>query len=306
MFDFKVNIELYRIFYTTAVLGNMTKAAEQLYIGQPAVSKSIKSIEEKLNTTLFLRTPQGLVLTDEGKALFIHISEAMKQIKLAEDTVSGMRGTSEKPVRIEVCAMQYKVLILPHLKTFFERCGNSNLDISPTTDSYSSLKRLEDGEIDCCILTRPVNLSHLKFIGLFAYHDYLMGAPDYIKSITKNGQDLVRNAVLISVVNDSIMSYYEKRRLKNLHFASKMKVTSMDHTISLAKLGCGVGFIAKELVADELEHQKLSIVDIPYSRHKREVGFLLNKNTPIDRPLKEFIDFYCNFYPGIAPEGIQA
>lgn len=298
MFDFKIDIELYKIFYTTALLGSMTKTAKQLFMGQPAVSKAIKAIEETLGVTLFVRSPQGLVLTSEGMVLFEHISQAMEQIKIAEDSVLLMKHQSVKSVKIEICAMQYKILILPHLKPFFQQCDNINFDISPTTDSYSSLDMLDSGKIDCCLLTRPIDIdiSRYKFLKLFAYNDCLMGSPEYINSIAGKGQDIVKHATLISIMNGSIMSYYEKMRLKNLHFLNKMKVTSMEHTISLAKLGCGIGFIAEELVRDELANNQLVKVDLPYIRQKREVGFLLNKKACIHDALMQFIDFYCDLY----------
>ena len=47
------NLELYKTFYHVAKNGNITKAANELIVSQPAVSKSIKTLEEQLNTTLF-------------------------------------------------------------------------------------------------------------------------------------------------------------------------------------------------------------------------------------------------------------
>ena len=48
------NLELYKTFYHVAKNGNITKAANELIVSQPAVSKSIKTLEEQLNTTLCL------------------------------------------------------------------------------------------------------------------------------------------------------------------------------------------------------------------------------------------------------------
>ena len=62
-----IDFELYRIFYTVANNGNITKAAEELMISQPAISKSIKNLEEQLGGQLFVRTKRRVVLTDEGR-----------------------------------------------------------------------------------------------------------------------------------------------------------------------------------------------------------------------------------------------
>ena len=58
-YDMNINFELYRIFYTVANTKNITKAAEELMISQPAISKSIKNLEDRLGGPLFIRTKKN-------------------------------------------------------------------------------------------------------------------------------------------------------------------------------------------------------------------------------------------------------
>ena len=58
------NLSQYKIFYEVAKAGNISKAAKELYISQPAISKAIGKLEESLNTTLFFRSSRGVQLTD--------------------------------------------------------------------------------------------------------------------------------------------------------------------------------------------------------------------------------------------------
>lgn len=53
------NLSLYRIFYTVALTGNISHAADELFISQPAVSKSIRKLEQSMNTALFTRSSLG-------------------------------------------------------------------------------------------------------------------------------------------------------------------------------------------------------------------------------------------------------
>lgn len=64
-------MEIYQLktFITVAEEAHLTRAAERLNTSQPAVSAHIKALEESLGTSLFLRTPKGMVLTEEGKIL---------------------------------------------------------------------------------------------------------------------------------------------------------------------------------------------------------------------------------------------
>lgn len=65
-------MEIYqlRTFLAVARLGHLTRAAEQLHLTQPAVSKQVKALEQALGVLLFERQPTGMVLTREGRALF--------------------------------------------------------------------------------------------------------------------------------------------------------------------------------------------------------------------------------------------
>ena len=70
------NLSSYWIFYTVANAGNISKAAKELYISQPAISKSIQKLEESLNCKLFSRSSRGVILTDEGTLLYDHVKQS--------------------------------------------------------------------------------------------------------------------------------------------------------------------------------------------------------------------------------------
>ena len=73
-----INFELYKVFYEVANEKSISKGAEKLLISQPAVTQSIKTLEAELGGQLFIRTPKGVVLTNEGEILYNYISEGMK------------------------------------------------------------------------------------------------------------------------------------------------------------------------------------------------------------------------------------
>ena len=66
------NLNLYHIFYTVAKNKNISLAAKELYISQPAISKAISKLENNLETTLFIRSSRGVTLTEEGRILYEH------------------------------------------------------------------------------------------------------------------------------------------------------------------------------------------------------------------------------------------
>src|SRR5260370_13724851 len=72
-----MDLILLRAFVTVAREGNLTRAAVQLHLTQPAVSLQIKNLQEALGVTLFTRTSHGLSLTRDGQALLPHAERAL-------------------------------------------------------------------------------------------------------------------------------------------------------------------------------------------------------------------------------------
>ena len=96
-----VNLELYRVFYTVAKCGSLTKAAQELYISQPAVSQAIKQFENQLGVSLFNRTHKGMDLSASGgKLIFKQVEEALKLLEDAESKLTEMKTTATGRIRI--------------------------------------------------------------------------------------------------------------------------------------------------------------------------------------------------------------
>lgn len=83
------NLEYYRAFYYAAKFGSYSKAAEHLYLTQPAVSQSIHRLENSLGgCKLFIRNSHGMDLTPEGKLLFTHVDKAFELLTAGEVKLS--------------------------------------------------------------------------------------------------------------------------------------------------------------------------------------------------------------------------
>ena len=94
------NLSQYRIFYAVAKAGNISRAAKELYISQPAISKSISKLEDSLNTVLFTRNSRGVQLTDEGQVLFEHTRDAFEELAKGEQELKRIREFNMGHIRI--------------------------------------------------------------------------------------------------------------------------------------------------------------------------------------------------------------
>ena len=136
-----VNLELYRVFYTVAKCGSLTKAAEELYISQPAVSQAIKQLETQLGGKLFNRTHKGMELSDTGgKQIFSIVEKALKLFDEAEGHIQ--RGGSPQMFdRVLAARFGYKAVEL--LRDDKESCAIGIRDNKVITVPFEEVSTAE-------------------------------------------------------------------------------------------------------------------------------------------------------------------
>lgn len=80
-----------RYFVAVADEGNVSRAAAELRVAQPPVSRQIKSLEDELGTRLFTRTPRGMALLPAGEAFLAHARKILAEVDAAKLTASRWR-----------------------------------------------------------------------------------------------------------------------------------------------------------------------------------------------------------------------
>ena len=108
----------YRIFYAVARAGNISRAAKELFISQPAISKSISKLEESLGMALFIRNSRGVSLTAEGQVLFQHVEAAFEALERGENELKQIQNLHIGQLKIGVSNTLCKYILLPYLKGF--------------------------------------------------------------------------------------------------------------------------------------------------------------------------------------------
>ena len=134
--------------------GNISKAAESLFVSQPALSLQIKRLEEELGCRLFQRGPQGMTLTEAGQSFYREAAELAESWKKFQDGIRVLRGTVGGRLRIGVGARAVSNGIFEALVPFFER--DPETEISFITDiGYNVLEALEEERISLALDEMP-------------------------------------------------------------------------------------------------------------------------------------------------------
>ena len=271
------NLSSYRIFYTVANTGNISKAAKELYISQPAISKSIQKLEESVGCKLFSRSSRGVVLTDEGKLLYEHVSEAFETLTMGEEKLKRSIELGVGHLKIGVSSTLCKYLLLPYLKEFIRQ--NPHISISISCQSTNdTLKLLEDNKIDIGLIGKPENLKNIHFDFLEEIEDIFVAAKDYLRNLKARG-----------IQKDHIL------QSSTLMLLDKNNISDMDLLIDFARIGVGVACVIKNFVREDLENGTLVEIPLGFPIHKREVGFAYKTTTKPSKSLAEFIHFYKTY-----------
>ena len=145
-----IDLELYRVFYVVAKHKHMTRASEELHISQPAISQSIKKLEDQLGGTLFLRSNKGMELTSEGEMFFDYVKGALELINNAENEFTSFKDLSKGEIKIGASTTLTKIVLMDAVKKFHKDYPNININI--TNDLTSNLIiDLEKGKLDFVI-----------------------------------------------------------------------------------------------------------------------------------------------------------
>lgn len=293
------NLSSYRIFYTVANTGNISKAAKELYISQPAISKSIQKLEESVGCKLFSRSSRGVVLTDEGKLLYEHVSEAFETLTMGEEKLKRSIELGVGHLKIGVSSTLCKYLLLPYLKEFIRQ--NPHISISISCQSTNdTLKLLEDNKIDIGLIGKPENLKNIHFDFLEEIEDIFVAANDYLRNLKARGiqkDHILQSSTLMLLDKNNMTRQYIDDYLQENQIIIKdsIDISDMDLLIDFARIGVGVACVIKNFVREDLENGTLMEIPLGFPIHKREVGFAYKTTTKPSKSLAEFIHFYKTY-----------
>ena len=163
----EINFELYKIFYTVAINKSITKGAESLMISQPAVSQGIQNLENALNTTLFIRTKKGIILTKEGEELYKYIKEGMSYFINGTNKINELKNLNTGVIKIGASTSITENYLMKYIAKFHRLHPNIEIKIiNDLTDNL--LNELRNGNIDIVIGSHSFKENKdLKFNFLF-------------------------------------------------------------------------------------------------------------------------------------------
>ena len=250
--------------------GSVTKAAEKLYITQPALSQAIKRVEKQLGIQLFKAEGKKLHLTKYGEASLL----VMERIMLLWDTLLHKKDLLGK----EPCTIgMYDNAALLLADVCDRYYSDKTLSLEVIIDASEKLySQLLAGIVDICICIFDPQKKLPKNIKLvMLYEEELIAV-----SSKKWKTSLEQISFILYNHNSLTRTYIDKTFMK---FCVQPTViaesTSPDFMKELALIGSGVALLPKNVVKDELKNKKLYQVSLPL-QFSRTVAMYYNTTNP--------------------------
>lgn len=293
------NLSYYHIFYEVATTLNLSKAAQNLYISQPAVTKSIQKLEENLKLSLFTRTSRGVCLTPEGKILYEHVKSAFSSLNQGEQEIKSMLSLQSGHVRIGASTTLCKYILLPYLQEFIRTFPQMKVSIF-CQSSNETQKLLEKNLIDFGLIGEPPRQTkraqkNLIFHPTHTIQDTFVCSKKYSHSlfpITKDFEQRVFQTCTLLMLDKNNMSrqyidhYFSEHEIIPSYL---LEISTMDLLIEFAKIGVGVACVIRNFIQNELETEQLIELPLHFPIHPRKIGYAYLEQAPLSVAAKQFL-----------------
>lgn len=288
------NLSQYRIFHAVAQAGNISKAARELYISQPAISKAISKLEDNLHITLFNRNSRGVQLTEEGRILFEHTRAAFKELALGEQELRRIHEFNLGHIRIGVSTTLCRFVLVSYLKDFIEKYPHIKITIESQSSTHT-LDMLEQQHIDIGLVAEPKVPKNLIFLPVTEIEDIFVATPSYLENLHLrecHEADLFQAGNIMLLDKHNITRTYidDYMRLNHIQANNLLEVTTLDLLIEFTRIGLGIGCVIREFVKNDLESGRLVEIPLATPIPKRTISFTYQPGRT-SKALETFIQF---------------
>ena len=294
-----VNFEWYKIFYYTALNLSFTKAAQTLYVTQSSVSQSIKLLEEKLQTPLFLRNKKKIQLTKAGEVLFLHVSQAYNHIKVAERKLENLTAGE---IAIGASDTICKYFLLPYFKDFHKNNPSIKIDIT-NQPSKKTIEMIQDGLLDFGIvaISEEDTFEGLDLIPFETYEEVCVAGEALYKELKPpvSLKDLINYPMITLRKNTHTRAFLDDIFLKkDLHLEPEFEIISVDLILEMVKAGLGLGFVMGNIISKEALNKDIFIVPLKESLPKRKIAFAISQSLPLSEGAALFVEHIKKSFRG--------
>ena len=287
-----VRLDLYRVFLEVAKQGNISAAAQNLFISQSAVSQSVKQLEEQLQVRLFSRSTRGVSLTSEGKLLLEYVSHALGLLQSGEEKIAASRQLLTGELIIGASDTVTKTYLLSRLEAFHKDYPDIRIRILNGTTSMV-LDYLHAGQVDIAFASEAPDETVYSVRHCVDTHTIFVAAPDYLEFDKVYTMEEIAALPLILLERKASSRVYVERYFQDhgVQIHPEIELGSHNLLISLARIGLGVACVTEEFSLSGLSRGVIVPLKTDFEIPPRAVTMCTLQGVTPTSAANRFMDF---------------
>ena len=287
-----MNLNQLKIFYMAAKYGNLSIAAAELFITQPAITKGIQRIQEHYEIKFVNHIGKKLVLTDAGEALYEIAEKIFEMESQADESIRDFQQRKKGHIRIHASetfgAYYLHNIIVPFSKV--NPMIRILANILPTEQVVKNAASLHN---DLGFISYAVEHKKLKITEVMSDRYVIVAPPGHRLSRKKHieAADLQGEYMVMHEKGSATYRVMDNfARKNNLDTFIPLELSNNESIKRVVEQGIGLGLMSRNVVSREVDTGRLIAIPFTDPAMKRKFYMVHHKDKYISEPLRNFID----------------
>lgn len=274
---------------------SFTRASEQLYVAQSAISRKIKLLEEELGEPIFKRVNKKVYVTPAGQTLLRYARSIFLDMRNAKLEISEIAHLERGQLRVGAGMLACTYILPPVLEKF--KALHPRIDLGVITGSTDLLlSKLSDNLIELGVFTLPIKHADLQVIPLISEEMVVIANPKHPVLSQKNSitAEELQEYPLIVFPKGARTRDVLDRFFHDAHIAPRIVMEAENVALikPLVKIDLGISIVPIRAVAEELQRGELHCLRIKSHKLIRRVGLVYHKSEHVPKMLAELIRLF--------------
>jgi len=285
-----LDLNLIKKFLTVYECKSILLASKKLYISQPAITKSIKRLENYLKGNLFIRTSKGVEATNGGKEFYIACNNSLITLENGINKFSVLSELKEGYLNIGSSSTIIRKILLNFIKKFNKIYPNIIITITDA-NSEELADSLKDGRIDFAIINLPINNeNNFNVIPIFKTNDCFIASVNFKKNHLTT-DEIKKENLILQKRPSSNRDYFEKMCIENnVQLTPKMEIGSFGLITDFVAKNMGIAYTISEFVQDDIKNKRVKIIKTDLNIKPRVIALFTRNNSINNFATMKFIE----------------
>jgi DNA-binding transcriptional LysR family regulator len=274
---------------------SFTRASQQLYVAQSAISRKIKMLEEELGEPIFKRVNRKIYVTPAGETLLRYARRIFLDMRNAKLEISEIAHIERGQLRVGAGMLACTYIIPPVLEKFKALHPRIDLEVI-TAPTDTLLSKLNDNLIELGVFTLPIKHADLQVVPLITEEMVVVTSPKHpvLSQRSKINAEELQDYPLILFPKGARTRNVLEGFFHDVGIAPRIVMEAENVALikPLVKIDMGISIIPLRSVSEELERGELHCLRIKNHKLIRKVGLVYHKSDYIPKMLSELIRLF--------------